>query len=187
MLSVQEWSDFASRRQSLQVSLPVGIQHSTYWVQTPYRYSIPLLVVSSLMHLIISQSFFLVQVTFLDQLGQPIGAIPSVKSSNNIFTVPGYSPKAILAAIIVGGVMILVLSGSIFRRDPSAMPAGEIRSSEISAACHQPAEDGNSAYKNLMWGAIRHPDGDAPGHCCFTSHEVEAPIVGKYYGPSTVR
>jgi hypothetical protein len=56
------------------------------------------------MHWIISQSFFLIRVSFLDQLGQPIAATPIFAFSyDNILTIPGYSPKAILAAIIVGG------------------------------------------------------------------------------------
>lgn len=75
----------------------------------------------------------------------------------------------------------------------------------ISAACHQPPEDTEAAYKPIKWGEVMEhnmsgleaPLGrtssimeyeandytalDRPGHCCFTSYDVVMPTVGKAY------
>lgn len=53
----------------LRVSYPAGEQVSTYWLQLRYIYSVPLLIVSSLLHWLASNSIFL----FASQGGeQPI-------------------------------------------------------------------------------------------------------------------
>ncbi|KAF9891764.1 hypothetical protein FE257_003245 [Aspergillus nanangensis] len=61
MSLAQEWSAFGIQRKGLRVSrVPRGHQRSTYFLSLPYRYSIPLLAMSALLHWIISQSLFLV-------------------------------------------------------------------------------------------------------------------------------
>ncbi len=62
MLLAEEWSGFAHQRKSLRVSCPVGKQRSTYWLQPPNIYSLPLLVMSAMLHWLVSQSLFLVRV-----------------------------------------------------------------------------------------------------------------------------
>src|SRR5688572_23923235 len=42
MLLAQEWSTYAYTRKPLRVSYPSGEQKSTYFLQLPYRYAIPL-------------------------------------------------------------------------------------------------------------------------------------------------
>jgi hypothetical protein len=180
MLSMDEWATFAIKRQPLRVSRPTALQRSTYWLQLPYLYSIPLLVVSGLMHWIISQSLFLVRIRHYNAQGQP-APISSLSGDDGVFTLPGYSPKAIIAVIVLGIVMLLVLLRSGFRRFKSAMPLLLNNSWIISAACHAPAQDEDAAYKALMWGAVGHADGDVPGHCCFTSQSVDAPVEGGVY------
>lgn len=183
MCGMVEWTTFAIKRQSLRVSRPTGIQRSTYWLQLPYLYSLPLLIGSGLTHWVLSQSLFLVRVSFYDRYGQPAvpGLSAEITPTSNTITIPGFSPKAILAAIIISVIMVAVLVGNEFRRYPSPMPLVVNSSFAISAACHQPENDPDAAYQRVMWGAVSHPDGDLPGHCCFTSHEVEMPIVGEHY------
>ncbi|KUJ06759.1 uncharacterized protein LY89DRAFT_678348 [Mollisia scopiformis] len=184
MLSMAEWTRFALDRKSLRVSNPVGIQRSTYWLQLPYLYSIPLLVGSGLVHWILSECLFLVRISFFDRTGQPTfptGVTEMFEPSSNTLTVPGYSPKAILAAIIVTAVMFAVLVWNEFRAYKSAIPLVVNSSFAISAACHPPHEDEDAAFKKVMWGAISHPEGALPGHCCITSFEVEEPRVGEHY------
>jgi hypothetical protein len=77
--------------------------------------------------------------------------------------------------------MVLVLYGNTFRKYSSAMPLAGNNSWAISTACHQPDDDKNAAYERLMWGAMRHPGRNALGHCCFTTHQVEPPIIGERY------
>jgi hypothetical protein len=111
----------------------------------------------------------------------PTSSNSQYTSISNTFTVLGYSPKAILTSIIITVVMLAILIWNQFRRYPSAMPLAVNCSFAISAACHQPDDDPDAAYKRVMWSAISHPKGDLPGHCCFTSHDVEPPIVGEHY------
>ncbi|KAK4499341.1 hypothetical protein PRZ48_009854 [Zasmidium cellare] len=59
MLLAKEWSQYALRRKPLRVTSPHGSQRSTHYLQLPLRYSFPLLLISSLLHWIISQSIFL--------------------------------------------------------------------------------------------------------------------------------
>ncbi|ORY16815.1 hypothetical protein BCR34DRAFT_461170, partial [Clohesyomyces aquaticus] len=60
MLSGLEWSKFSTRRSHLRVSDPVpnGHQKSTFWLQRPYRYSVPLLAASALLRWLVSQTIF---------------------------------------------------------------------------------------------------------------------------------
>ncbi|KAH6657589.1 hypothetical protein BKA67DRAFT_192664 [Truncatella angustata] len=54
-----EWNSFSLRHQPLRVSYPVGKQVSKYRLQLPYRYSIPLLAVSILLHWLVSNSVYI--------------------------------------------------------------------------------------------------------------------------------
>src|SRR5687767_6407768 len=59
MLSEWEWAKYAMMFQSLRVSFPKGQQRSTYRLQLPYRWSIPLMIVSGTMHWLVSNIEYL--------------------------------------------------------------------------------------------------------------------------------
>jgi hypothetical protein len=59
MLSAVEYDNYATDQKPLRVSWPRGAQRSTYYLSLPYRYSVPLLVVSAVLHWLVSQSLFL--------------------------------------------------------------------------------------------------------------------------------
>lgn len=46
-------------RKTLRVTSPVGMQRSTYFVQMPMRYGVPMIASMALLHYLISQSIFL--------------------------------------------------------------------------------------------------------------------------------
>ena len=46
MLMAKEWNDYAYERKTLRVTNPVREQRSTYRLQLPYKYGIPLIVLS---------------------------------------------------------------------------------------------------------------------------------------------
>ena len=52
---------FITKYQRLRVSIPKGKQKSSYFLSLPYRYSVLLLICSTLIHLLLSQSIFVVQ------------------------------------------------------------------------------------------------------------------------------
>ncbi|KAF6796528.1 hypothetical protein CSOJ01_13126 [Colletotrichum sojae] len=58
---ITEWDRFSNEAKSLRVSTtPEGTQRDTYFLQLPYRYSLPILIFSGGLHWLISQTFFLV-------------------------------------------------------------------------------------------------------------------------------
>lgn len=52
---------FITKYQRLRVSIPKGKQKSSYFLSLPYRYSVLLLICSTIIHLLLSQSIFVVQ------------------------------------------------------------------------------------------------------------------------------
>ena len=181
-----EWSDFAVERKGLRVStMPRGDQRSSYFLSLPYRYGIPLVAFSTLLHWLISQSLFLVAIHAYSptQHRDPWNDLVSC----------GFSPVAIVTTICLGVVMLLYLSGMAFRRFKSGMPVAGSNSLAISAACHSShvmreyksdSDDWlQQEYLPLKWGAVSRPESDEHdvGHCAFSSEEVETPSDGFVY------
>ena len=171
MLLVSEWAGYAHERKPLRVTCPTKSQRSTYRLQLPYKYGVPLLLLSGALHWLVSQSIFLARVNAFTSDG--------VEDTDDSISSIGYSNIAIITAIALGTVMVLlgILTG--FRRYPPGMPLAGSCSAAISAACHRPEGDTDAAEKPLMWGAVE-TEGSI-GHCCFTSFEVEKPVVGRLY------
>ena len=174
MLAASEWSRFALQRKGLRVSSPHGSQRSTYWLQLPWLYSLPLSIAAAILHWLASQSIFLVKIDVYD---------PRQKLDlSNSFSSCGYSAYALAITITVGSVMVLALIANGFRRLDSTMPFAGSCSLAISAACHRPPEDGEAGLFPVQWGALSHEtEEEGPGHCCFTSFDVETPIEGQRY------
>ena len=177
MLLAEEWSAYSTKRNFLRVTSPRGRQRSTYRLQLPYRYGIPLLVASSVLHWSVSQSIFLARVNKLDPFNRKILSL-SISTC-------GYSPIAIILVIILGSIVVLVGLGNGCRKGRTGMPLAGSCSAAISAACHPPKTDVDASLKRVMWGVVTEGSSSnsdkSVGHCSFTSFEVEAPIVGKQY------
>ena len=54
----------------LRVTEPCGLQRSTYYLQLPYLYAIPLLIVSTLLHRLVSQSIFIAHIAVYERRGR---------------------------------------------------------------------------------------------------------------------
>lgn len=187
MLAMDEWSRFAYRSATLRVSYPSRGQRSSYWLHLPYTHSVPLLITTTVMHWLVSQSIFLARVQTYDADGSPYQRRPG-ETVDPMFSAPGYSPKSLVASIALGGSMLIVLTGLGFRRYRGIPVVGN-NSLEISAACHPPADENDPAHSKVMWGAVAHENGTTPGHCCLTSKPVTPPIPKNLYaglskGPS---
>jgi hypothetical protein len=181
MVAMHEYTDSYFKRRSLRFSFPTGMQRSTYWLQLPYRYGIPLLVASGPLHWIVSESVLLVR--FPSSIGTVILS-PICKwstPSSSILTLLGYSPKGLMAAIVLGGVMAAILIATGMRQFKSGMLIVRSISWSIATACHHPYGDADAAHKRVMWGAISHQDGEPKGHCCFTSFPVAVPTISQQY------
>lgn len=54
----KEWKSYSMKYQSLRVTSPNGEQRSTYRLQLPYRYSIPLICISITLHWVVSNVLY---------------------------------------------------------------------------------------------------------------------------------
>jgi hypothetical protein len=182
-----EWDGYARHRKGLRVSTsPVGAQRSTYFLQLPYRYSTPLVVVSGVMHWLISQSIFLIFVEIYeasvenDSNDRGTAGKASARVPVTDYTTCGWSPAGVFSVIVVGVAMVLFLLVLGSRRLGSDMPVAGSCSAAISAACHPVPYDKMAAVEPLQWG-VTNEEGDEKGHCSFSSGKVGAPRKGVLY------
>ncbi|PGH21346.1 hypothetical protein AJ80_03397 [Polytolypa hystricis UAMH7299] len=192
MLMAHEWNSYSRKRKGLRVSsVPHGSQRSTYFLQLPYRFSIPLLTMSGVLHWLISQSIFLVSVdahncTKGANGADPSKPVPCVRNRTVDFLSCGYSPIAMIFVIIVAGIMFAFGVGTAMRRLPPGIPLAGSCSAAISAACHSHNDGPEAAVLPLQWG-VTHDDanGETPGndsqHCSFSSKEVWPPEEDALY------
>jgi hypothetical protein len=165
-----EWASFARKKKALRVSSPKGRQRSTYWLQLPYRYSIPLLAIMSTLHWAISQSLFLIRWAVY----QDGKEIPKLGIS-----ILGWTSGALLLAIILGGVVLIFCVGvGLFKRYPPGPPLLGGCSLVISAACHARPEDQGVELCAVQWGVIGTNE-DGTSHCGFASTDVRMPYNGE--------
>ena len=179
MFLAREWDSYAIHRKALRVTSPKGFQRSTYWLQLPYRYSIPLLGASTILHWLVSQSLFLARVTSLGEDGTEL-------ASDSISTC-GYSNIALVFVIGLGSLLLVYPLALGLKRFYSTMPITGSCSAAISAACHPPKADVDAAFKIVRWGVVENCDMKTEskdqnvGHCCFTSMGVTRPVQGNLY------
>ena len=172
MLLGQEWNRYAHHRKPLRVSWPTEGQRSTYWLQLPYTYGLPLMVFSGVLHWLVSQSIFLARVAVFDPTNVQDGVL-SISTC-------GYSNIAIVTVILVGTIALVFGNANGFRKYSGSMPLVGSNSAAISAACHAPNGDINASVSPIMWGAVE--TGGEVGHCCFTSFDViPCPGMAHFY------
>lgn len=127
MLLAAEYNDYAIERKPLRVSWAKGLQRSTYYLSLPYRYSIPLMICNTILHWLVSQSFFFVEVVLYDMAG---------RLTTERLIACGYSPIALMVAILLGFVMVCTILGMGLKHFRTNMPLAVSCSAAISAACH---------------------------------------------------
>lgn len=175
MFLANEWSQFASQRKTLRVSQPQGDQRKSYFLQLPYRIAVPLIVMSGLLHWLVSQSIFIAVIAQYDEEG-------NLKNRAAVTTC-GFSPVAMIVTMVAGGVIISGLVLVSLRRLDGGIPLVGSCSAAISAACHRASwEDDAISTKGLQWGAVSDTGlANDVGHCCFSSGSVSKPEPGKAY------
>ncbi len=117
------------------------------------------------MHWLVSQAIFLTRIQIYNADGTyseaqdssyfSAGATPAANdgtTTRGVITLPGYSPKAIIAVIVVGVVMLLFVVGMGFKSYETAIPLVGNNSLAIGAACHASEGDEEAAGKEVMWG-----------------------------------
>ena len=199
MLLAHEWSGFFGRSKSLRVSSRRhGQQRSTYFLQLPYRYALPLLGFSVLLHWLASQSLAVVSVELYSMFGVHDSTGYCDHKSSQFSTLDGghldifcgndfitlsYAPLGILLSLIVA----VVLTTGLFllgRKKLSPMPVVGSCSAAIAASCHARPSEQAPWEKLLRWGAFAQGDDHQHsniGHCGLSSDNVEQPAMDALY------
>ncbi|KAH7378303.1 hypothetical protein BKA66DRAFT_149201 [Pyrenochaeta sp. MPI-SDFR-AT-0127] len=187
MLLAKEWDQYATQRKGLRVSSkPKGAQRSTYFLQLPYRYGIPLLVMSGIFHWLISQTIFMVSVETFKSNGTVLPHRDNKTSVNTYAVVPvpannilttAYSTSGLYALMPLIAVTLLTIMITGRRIFISGMPVAGSCSAAISAACHTSSEEPDDATeRGVMWGAFVEPNlWGGSEHCGFSSLKVSQP------------
>ena len=176
MLLTREYAQFTQHRKSLRVSVPKGVQRSTPWLNIPYKFAVPIMVVMALLHWTMSESIFIASVNVFDvnHIRKPAGDINTL----------GWSPLAVIGSLVIVSILtlFLVFAASV-NKYPSGMPLASSCSAAISAACHRSNDDPSDvAQRTLMFGVV--PDETAMGNrrAAYSAGPVEPLQDGVLYG-----
>lgn len=184
MILSNHWGMFITKHQRLRVSTPEGEQKSSYFLSLPYRYSIPLLLCSTLIHWLLSQSIFIIQTRGFSYTGEEsTGGFARVSSYDA--SVVGYSAIGLVLCIFVIGLFMATLILIGLRHLPTytedaetedaamrkleiiRMPLVSTCSAAISAACQRRTADEDLHLGSLQWGKI------GPGQWGFFSGSIQ--------------
>ncbi|KAF2019264.1 hypothetical protein BU24DRAFT_489262 [Aaosphaeria arxii CBS 175.79] len=193
MLLGREWSQFAHERKGLRLShAKSNAQRSTYFLQLPYRYSLPLMAMSVILHWLVSQSIFLVAVDeYQFDLRDANGNLYDVKHFDSaqaafkgVYTTCGYSPIAIIATLFLGCFMVILGVGAGFIPYKPGMVTVGSCSAAMSAACHAEEFDGikgsRAATMEVKWGVVGE-NAEGVSRCAFSAGPVTFPEERKLY------
>ncbi|KAF2814158.1 uncharacterized protein BDZ99DRAFT_495695 [Mytilinidion resinicola] len=174
-----EWSRYGVRRRGLRVSSnPQGSQRSTYFLSLPYRWSVPLLVVSGLLHWLLSQCLYFISVEVWGY--QSSGTdLTRVRLPSKDFITTGISKRPVYGIVALFSFMIIAIS-FVFTRFTirSEMPIAGSCSAAIAAACHPGlSEPDDASSRPLLWGAVEKEGGLV--HCSFSCRAVGKPDDGQ--------
>lgn len=173
MTGAQEWNNFSRVRKALRVSEPRGYQRTTYFLQLPYRWSLPLLVLSTFLHWLLSQTFFLVRIdVFL-----PGGILSPIESRSAC----GVSVSSFLLVFMLFMGLCITIRQLASRKIVIGLPQAASNSMIISAGCHPPSDEVDPHLKPVQWGVVEEKGLDVSEHCAISSRPVTAPEEGKTY------
>ncbi|PUU77993.1 hypothetical protein B9Z19DRAFT_1144046 [Tuber borchii] len=174
MLLGHEWSLFSHHHRTLRVTSPRPGQRSTYWLQIPYTYAIPLMTLSGLLHWLTSQSLFLARADIFDPFGR--------ETSAPVSTV-GYSCVAIIFVLALGILALLTAAGMGYKKFAAEITTVSSCSVAISAACHASEEDPEEIIgKKVRWGDVGIMQNLGVRHLTFSSEGgVKKPVFGEVY------
>ncbi|KAI4732554.1 hypothetical protein E4T50_16873 [Aureobasidium sp. EXF-12298] len=175
MMLGQEYSGYAKHRKPLRVSRPEGEQRSTYRLQLPYRYSIPLMTAMAGLHWLVARSIFLVEIEVFDYDGNALAKAISTC---------GFSSIAVVLSLFVSGIIILALLANGARKLESGMPLASSCSLAITAACHTGPGDEDARLLPLKYGVVISEESGSDSeyeHASFSSKEVTPLVKGHLY------
>ncbi|TGJ83976.1 hypothetical protein E0Z10_g4817 [Xylaria hypoxylon] len=132
----QEWVMYGTGYYPLRVTNSEGMQKSTYRLQLPYRYSLPLITVSAFLHFTVSNTVYVI-VSFGGYLKSHYNEIDSQPGlPEDSAVVIGYSPISLIVVLIVTTTLVTIPIILSFKKLPPNMVTVGSNSLAISAACH---------------------------------------------------
>jgi len=175
LASAEEWNNLASTRKGLRVTRPSGQQRSTYFLQLPHRWAVPLLVTSGTLHWLMSQSFFLVRFDVIDRDNKVISTMSR--------SACGFSRLSITVCLNVALVLVCVIGWLGLRRLKEKLRFAASCSWVVSAACHPVGSEVDPQLNMVRWGLVGERVEGKYGHCTLTStHTKKQELVkGKVY------
>jgi hypothetical protein len=173
MASAQEWNNMSTIRKGLRVTNPHGDQRSTFFLQLPYRYSLPLIGTGGILHWLLSQSFFLVRLDAYD--GQR--KIDTARSRSDC----GFSLISYFVAVGVAFCLLCAVGVAGLMKLQMRMPVAASCSLAISAACHGNPDEVDVHLKKVKWGVVGNSVEEGREHCSFSAKPVKRPEVGTLY------
>jgi hypothetical protein len=157
MFIAEDWSLLATKANTLMVSSPVGKQRGSWLLGLPMTFGILLTMLHVLGHWIVSQSIFMVQADIYDSED---GTVEHMSDG-------GYSPIAIILALVVGVLIYLSAVGLGFRKfNPGSPPVVSTCSAAISGAIHPGIpHDERTIYEEVRWAEVGPGWSTSVGHC----------------------
>ncbi|KAJ4015485.1 hypothetical protein NW752_006946 [Fusarium irregulare] len=148
----KEWNSYGGDFRPLRVSRPKGQQRTAYRLQLPYRYSVPLIIVSIFTHWLVSNAFYIFVAEGdyyewsqqMDDSEQRRTGASETGLSIDAFVGIGYSTLTILILFITMIILPIIPTLVGQRKVKTAMPLAGASSVVISAACHVPVLEENS-------------------------------------------
>lgn len=171
--SCAEWNSMAVMRKGLRVTNPQGDQRSTYFLQLPYKWSLPLMLTSGTLHWLLSQSFFLARIDRYDRQG-------SILITQSI-SACGFSTFSLYALLIASLVVLGIVGLLGLRKLQVKTPVIASCSLAISAACHPRDGEKDVQLGKVKWGVVGKEEAAGNGRCALSTGKVERPEEGKLY------
>ncbi len=146
MLSAREWASYSNTRtkhnfyRGLRVTAPApgSAQVSTWRLQLPYRYGVPFMASSTLMHWLVSNCVYVLVMEggYVDTRNSMEGKANEAGLSEDVAMTIGYSLRAMVVTLVLGVLAVCVPIALGMRRLHGEMPVVGSNSMAISAACH---------------------------------------------------
>jgi hypothetical protein len=172
MASSAEWNNLATDRKGLRVTKPNGDQRSTYFLQLPYKFALPLMVLSGGLHWLLSQSFFLIRIDFYPR---------NATEPSEWKSACGVSFSSLITFCTVAVALVCALRWLGRRPMYPKLPLAESCSLMISAACHPDPDEVDPHLAKVQWGVVEGLEVQGHGHCSLSSKAVKKPKVGEIY------
>jgi hypothetical protein len=171
MAGAVEWNRLGTSRKGLRVTQPYGQQRSTYFLQLPYKWSLPLTIISGVLHWLVSQTFFLVRIDTL------------VARDTRVSTSAcGFSIISLIVLLGVFLLLLLVICTLGLRKMQPRVPIVSSCSLAISAACHPAPDEVDVHLAKVKWGVTGNMVVEGFRHCSLSSKPVVEPEeMQRYY------